>query len=67
MLLAQLDNIKNFVMNEKKASIIMDKIKSAASSDIYQIARDFNSSGYEPDTYFRPPNIPGLEVNSGNR
>jgi peptidyl-prolyl cis-trans isomerase D len=62
MPLAQVkDNIKNFVMNEKKASIIKDKFKSAGSSDIYQIARDFNSKVDTNLTLtFSSRNIPGF-------
>lgn len=55
------DNIKNFVMNEKKASIIKDKYKSAGSSDIYQIARDFNTKVDTNLTLtFASRNIPGF-------
>jgi peptidyl-prolyl cis-trans isomerase D len=55
------DNIKNFVMNEKKASMIKDKIKSSGSTDIYQIARDFNSKVDTNLTLtFASRNIPGF-------
>jgi peptidyl-prolyl cis-trans isomerase D len=59
--LAQIkDNIKSMVMNEKKASIIMDKLKGG-STDIYQIARD---NGTKVDTTlnitFSSRNIPGF-------
>lgn len=54
------ENIKTFVMNEKKASMIKDRIKSSGS-DIYQIARDF---GTKVDTNlnitFSSRNIPGF-------
>jgi parvulin-like peptidyl-prolyl isomerase len=55
------DNIKNFVMNEKKASMIKDKIKSSGSTDIYQIARDFNTKVDTNLTLtFASRNIPGF-------
>ena len=54
------DNIKTFVMNEKKAAIIKDRIKSSGG-DIYQIARDL---GTKVDTSlnitFSSRNIPGF-------
>jgi peptidyl-prolyl cis-trans isomerase D len=55
------DNIKNFVLNEKKASTIKDKIKSSGSSDLYQIARDFNAKVDTNLTLtFSSRNIPGF-------
>jgi peptidyl-prolyl cis-trans isomerase D len=62
MPLAQIkENIKSFVLNEKKVSIINDRIKSSGSNDIYQIARDF---GTKVDTNltltFSARNIPGF-------
>jgi peptidyl-prolyl cis-trans isomerase D len=55
------ENIKSFVMNEKKASIIKDKIKSSGSTDIYQIARDFSSKVDTNLTItFASRNIPGF-------
>jgi peptidyl-prolyl cis-trans isomerase D len=55
------DKIKNFVLNEKKASIIKEKINSSGSSDIYQIARDFNSKVDTNLTLtFSSRNIPGF-------
>jgi hypothetical protein len=48
-------------MNEKKASMIKDKIKSSGSTDIYQIARDFNSKVDTNLTLtFASRNIPGF-------
>jgi peptidyl-prolyl cis-trans isomerase D len=58
--LAQIkDNIKPLVMNEKKASIIIDKLKG--STDIYQIARD-NSTKVDTNLNitFASRNIPGF-------
>ena len=53
------ENIKTFVLNEKKASVITERIKNAGS-DIYQIAREFNT---KVDTNlsltFGSRNIPG--------
>jgi peptidyl-prolyl cis-trans isomerase D len=55
------DNIKNFVLNEKKASMIKEKINSSGSSDIYQIARDFNTKVDTNLTLtFSSRNIPGF-------
>jgi peptidyl-prolyl cis-trans isomerase D len=54
------DNIKSFVMNEKKASIIKDRIKSSGG-DIYQIARDFNMKvDTNLNLTFSARNIPGF-------
>lgn len=54
------ENIKSFVMNEKKASIISDRVKSS-SGDIYQIARDFNTKVDTNLTLtFSSRNIPGF-------
>jgi peptidyl-prolyl cis-trans isomerase D len=54
------DNIKNFVMNEKKASVIMDRMKGG-SNDIYQIARDFNAKvDTNLNITFSSRNIPGF-------
>jgi len=54
------ENIKNFVLNEKKAELIKERLKGS-SSDIYQIARDFNT---KVDTNlsltFSARNIPGF-------
>lgn len=55
------DNIKTFVLNEKKASMIKEKINSSGSSDIYQIARDFNTKVDTNLTLtFSSRNIPGF-------
>ncbi|MCK9401074.1 MAG: peptidylprolyl isomerase [Bacteroidales bacterium] len=55
------ENIKTFVLNEKKASMIKEKIKSTGSSDIYQIARDFNAKVDTNLTLtFSSRNIPGF-------
>jgi peptidyl-prolyl cis-trans isomerase D len=55
------ENIKNFVLNEKKASIIKEKIKSSGSSDIYQIARDFSTKvDTNLNLTFSSRNIPGF-------
>jgi peptidyl-prolyl cis-trans isomerase D len=54
------DNIRNFVLNEKKVSLIEDKIKSSGS-DIYQIARDFNTKvDTNLNLTFASRNIPGF-------
>ncbi len=54
------ETIKTFVLNEKKASIISEKIKSSGS-DIYQIARDFNSKvDTNLNLTFSSRNIPGF-------
>jgi peptidyl-prolyl cis-trans isomerase D len=54
------ENLKSFVLNEKKASMISDRVKNS-SGDIYQIARDFNA---KVDTNlsltFSARNIPGF-------
>jgi peptidyl-prolyl cis-trans isomerase D len=54
------ENLKTFVLNEKKAEIIKGRLEGA-SSDIYQIARDFNT---KVDTNlsitFSSRNIPGF-------
>jgi peptidyl-prolyl cis-trans isomerase D len=55
------DNLKPFVLNEKKASMIKEKIKSSGSSDIYQIARDFSTKVDTNLTItFASRNIPGF-------
>lgn len=55
------DNIKTIVLNEKKASMIKEKINSSGSSDIYQIARDFNTKVDTNLTLtFSSRNIPGF-------
>jgi len=55
------ENIKTFVLNEKKASIIKEKIKSSGSSDIYQIARDFSAKvDTSLNLTFSSRNIPGF-------
>ena len=54
------ETIKTFVLNEKKASIISEKIKSSGS-DIYQIARDFNSKvDTNLNLTFSSRNLPGF-------
>jgi peptidyl-prolyl cis-trans isomerase D len=54
------ENMKTFVMNEKKASMIIDKIKSG-SNDIYQIARENNSKvDTNLNLTFSSRNIPGF-------
>lgn len=54
------DNIKNFVMNEKKASMIKDRMKNAGS-DINQIAREFGTKvDTSLNTTFSSRNIPGF-------
>lgn len=54
------DNIKNFVYNEKKAATIQEKL-NGSSTDIYQIARDFNSKVDTNLTMtFASRNIPGF-------
>jgi len=54
------ENIKTFVLNEKKADIISDKVRNS-SGDIYQIASDFDT---KVDTNlsitFSSRNIPGF-------
>lgn len=54
------ENLKSFVLNEKKAELIKERLKGS-SSDIYQIARDFNT---KVDTNlsltFSARNIPGF-------
>jgi peptidyl-prolyl cis-trans isomerase D len=59
--LAQMkDNIKSFVMNEKKAAIIKEKINSIGT-DIYQIAREYNTKVDTNLTMtFSARNIPGF-------
>jgi peptidyl-prolyl cis-trans isomerase D len=53
------ENIRNFVLNEKKAEIIKERIGS--TTDIYQIARDFNSKVDTTLTLtFGARNIPGF-------
>lgn len=53
------ENIKSFVLNEKKASMIKDRIKSSGG-DIYQIAREFDSKvDTTPTLTFASRNIPG--------
>jgi peptidyl-prolyl cis-trans isomerase D len=55
------DNIKNFVLNEKKASTIKEKIKSSGSTDLYQIARDFSAKvDTNLNLTFSSRNIPGF-------
>ncbi len=54
------DNIRTFVLNEKKASIIDEKIKSSGT-DIYQIARDFSTKvDTNLNLTFASRNIPGF-------
>jgi peptidyl-prolyl cis-trans isomerase D len=53
------ENLKSFVMNEKKATIISDKIKNS-SGDLYQIARDFSTKvDTNLNLTFSSRNIPG--------
>lgn len=55
------ENIKNFVMDDKKASMIKEKIKSSGTNDIYQLARDFSSKVDTNLTLtFSSRNIPGF-------
>jgi peptidyl-prolyl cis-trans isomerase D len=55
------ENIKNFVLNEKKASIIKEKINSSGNSDVYQIARDFTTKvDTNLNMTFSSRNIPGF-------
>jgi peptidyl-prolyl cis-trans isomerase D len=54
------ENIKTFVMNEKKAAVINDRIKNAGS-DIYQIAREFDTKvDTNLNLTFSSRNIPGF-------
>jgi len=54
------ENIKSFVMNEKKASMLKDRIKGIGT-DIYQIAREFNTKVDTNLTLtFSSRNIPGF-------
>jgi peptidyl-prolyl cis-trans isomerase D len=54
------DNIKSFVLNEKKASIISERVKNS-SGDLYQIARDFNTKvDTNLNLTFSSRNIPGF-------
>jgi hypothetical protein len=54
------ENIKSFVMNEKKAQIIKERMKSSGN-DIYQVARDFNTKVDTNLTLtFSARNIPGF-------
>jgi peptidyl-prolyl cis-trans isomerase D len=54
------ENILSFVMNEKKAVMITEKIKNSGG-DIYQIARDFNTKVDTNLTLtFSARNIPGF-------
>jgi peptidyl-prolyl cis-trans isomerase D len=54
------ESIKSFVMNEKKATTIKDRIKSSGT-DIYQIARDFNTKvDTSLNITFSSRNIPGF-------
>jgi len=54
------ENIKTFVLNEKKASIITERIKSSGN-DIYQIAREFSTKVDTNLTLtFGSRNIPGF-------
>jgi len=54
------ENLKNFVLNEKKAETIKERLKGS-STDIYQIARDFNSKVDTNLTLtFASRNLPGF-------
>lgn len=54
------ENIKTFVLNEKKAEIIKQRL-SGSSADIYQIARDYNSKvDTNLNITFSSRNIPGF-------
>ena len=54
------ENIKTFVLNEKKASMINEKINNAGS-DIYQIAREFSTKvDTNLNLTFGSRNIPGF-------
>jgi peptidyl-prolyl cis-trans isomerase D len=54
------ENIKTFVMNEKKAAMIIDRMKNAGS-DIYQIANAFNTKvDTSLNITFNSRNIPGF-------
>jgi hypothetical protein len=54
------DNIKTFVMNEKKASMIKDRMKNAGN-DLNQIAREFGTKvDTSLNTTFSSRNIPGF-------
>jgi peptidyl-prolyl cis-trans isomerase D len=54
------ENLKPLVLNEKKASIISDKLKNV-SGDIYQVARDFNTKvDTNLNLTFSSRNIPGF-------
>jgi hypothetical protein len=52
--------MKTFVLNEKKATLIKERIKGSGG-DIYQIARDFNSKvDTNLNITFSSRNIPGF-------
>jgi hypothetical protein len=54
------DNIKPFVLTEKKASVIKDRIKNI-NGDIYEIAREFNTKvDTNLNITFGSRNIPGF-------
>jgi peptidyl-prolyl cis-trans isomerase D len=54
------ENIRTFVLNEKKAAVIMDKIKSTGN-DIYQIANVFDTKvDTNLNLTFSSRNIPGF-------
>lgn len=54
------DNLKTFVLNEKKAQVISERIKSIGN-DIYQIANNFNTKVDTSLTItFSSRNIPGF-------
>ena len=54
------ENLKSFVLNEKKAGIISDKVNKI-SGDIYQIAREFSTNvDTNLNLTFSARNIPGF-------